>query len=52
MHSQEKGKVFFLKASLETLQKDTLNVMKENAFKGCFKERKKRYQAKKKRPEY
>lgn len=38
--SQEKSKVFFLKASLETFQKDILNVMKENAFKGCFKERK------------
>lgn len=34
-----KGKVLFLKASLETFQKDALNVMKENAFKGCFKER-------------
>lgn len=36
---QEKGKVFFLKAKLETFQKDTLNVTKENAFEGCFKER-------------
>lgn len=39
MHSQEKGKGLFLKASLETFQKDALSVMKENAFKGCFKER-------------